>query len=137
MHLSEYNSAAASVPVYMYLEGVLLYIFSSTGGRYNSVYSVLKISEMAVRRSIRDPSLFIDVFLFTLVPLDPSDEATMSEEELVNHYTSYRTTYDQNNTQVLKASPAKKASAKTPAVKITRLSDGKVFKCDNYRATRT
>jgi hypothetical protein len=136
-HLSQSNSALASVPVYMYLGNVLLYIFSSTGGLHNSVNSVLGISLLSVRRSIKTGYLFLDAFIFTLKPLDPSVQPSMSKDDLVVFYNAYREDYDANNTGVLKASAGMKAKAKTPAVKITRISDGKVFKCSNYRETRT
>jgi len=137
MHLSETNSAINGVPIHMYFQGELLYIFSSTGGLYDSVKSVLGLSELPVRRSIKTGYLVLDAFLFTIEAIDPGAEPSMTEKELISFYKEYRGVYDAANTQVLKASAAKKASAKSPAVKVTRLSDGKIFKCDNYRATRT
>lgn len=137
MHLAESNSAHNSVPVFMYLEGVLIYVFASSGGQYNSVATTLGVSHNSVLRSIRTGALFLGTFLFTTSPIDPNAEPTMNETELKKLYTEVRNEYTINNVSQIAGGKAKAATAKTPAVKVTRLSDGAVFKCDNYRATRT
>lgn len=137
MHLSESNSALASIPVYMYLGNVLLYIFTSTGGLHNSVNSVLGVSLQSVRKSIGTGYLYLGKFLFTLTPINSTDKPTMTKEQLISYFNPIRDHYNSNYLALLKGSTAKKATAKTPAVKVTRISDGAVFKCANYRETRT
>lgn len=126
-YLRLYNSTLMSEPVYMYESGILLYVFKSISGQFDSVNSTLGINHNSVAFSIRDGSSVYGTLKFYMNPQDIEDVPLYeTKEDVQKFFETLRTNYETD--RVLRFAEFARQDSSTPEIKITRVSDGFVWK---------
>lgn len=134
MWLSEINSLATSIPLYLYLEGQLIYIFNSMNGITNDAASILRTSTTIIGKCLNTGTLLFNTFILSRVNTSTGQPSLVTLDELLVLLEKAR--LYARATRV-NTKPRGRPESTTPAVKLIRCSDGAVFEFDNFNATRT
>lgn len=133
MWLSEINSIATSIPLYLYLKGQLIYVFNSMNGITNDAVSILRTSSNIIGNCLNTGALLFETFTLSRVNNGTEQSNLVSLEELLILLEDARIHARANRV----TRPRGRPESTTGAVILTRCSDGATFEFDNYNATRT
>ena len=133
MWLSEINSLTSSIPLYLYIEGKLIYIFNSMNGITNDAVSILRTSTHIIGNCLNNGVLLFNTFVLSRNNTSIGQPNLISLEELLVLLEKAR--LYARSTRVNK--PRGRPIVTTGPVKIIRCSDNAIFEFDNYNATRT
>lgn len=138
MWLSEINSLATSIPLYLFLEGQLIYIFNSMNGITNNATSILRTSTNIIGNCLNTGTLLFNTFTLSRVNTSTGQPSLITLEELLVLLEKARIHARATRVSTKpRGGPRSGPESTTPAVKLTRCSDGAIFEFDNFNATRT
>lgn len=122
MRLSEHNSVLNSVPLYVLLDGQLIYVFDSLNGLTNNAMTGLSASTNTILNCLDTGDLFLGTLTLSRTPpnSDEGNGSLMSLEDLKNLVKETRTG----------------KLIYTPPIVITRVEDGTTMNFPNFNEAR-
>lgn len=77
MRVAKISSLALSIPIYVYVNKILVYIFDSMAGMTNNAITGLNVSTKSIYTALNTGRPYLNVFILTRKPLEPIDTKTL------------------------------------------------------------
>ena len=124
----------SSIPLYLCLEGQLIYVFDSMNGITNEAVSILRMGTRDIGNCLNTGALVFNTFTLSRVGNSMHQSNLITLEKLLGLLEDAR--IHARATRV-STKPRGRPESTTGTLKLIQCSDGGIFEFDNYNAART
>lgn len=124
----------SSIPLYLCLQGQLIYVFDSMNGITNDAISILRMGTRDIGNCLNKGALVFNTFTLSRENSSTNQPNLVTLEELLELLEQAR--IHARATRV-STKPRGRPESTTGTLKLTQCSNGAIFEFDNFNAART